>query len=134
MYYEAADDCKGAVLKTAARLEGSYALGVICADCPGKVFAVKEASPLILGVGVGENFFASDVTALISHTKNIIYLDDGEFAELSTDNIIVYDNSGKQISKPVAHVVWDIEAAEKGGYEHFMLKEIMEQPWALKAL
>jgi glucosamine--fructose-6-phosphate aminotransferase (isomerizing) len=133
MYYEAYGDCKTAVLKTAARLEGSYALGVICSDSPGKVFAVKEASPLILGLGVGENFFASDVTALISYTKNVIYLDDGEFAELTTDDITVFDGSGKQIPKSVTHIVWDIEAAEKGGYEHFMLKEIMEQPRALKA-
>jgi glucosamine--fructose-6-phosphate aminotransferase (isomerizing) len=74
MYYEAADDCKVAVLKTAARLEGSYALGVICADCPGKVFAVKEASPLILGVGVGENFFASVLRPLYHTLRIIIYL------------------------------------------------------------
>ena len=133
MYYEAYDDCKTAVLRTAARLEGSYALGVICLDCPGRVFAVKDAAPLILGLGVGENFFASDVTALIAHTKNVIYLDDGEFAELTTDSITVFDGAGRQINKPVTHIVWDIEAAEKGGYEHFMLKEIMEQPRALKA-
>ncbi len=87
----------------------------------------------MLGVGVGENFFASDVTALVAHTKNVIYLEDGEFAEVSAEKITVYDFAGKEIEKPVSRVVWDIEAAEKGGYEHFMLKEIMEQPRALKA-
>ncbi|MBQ7737232.1 MAG: glutamine--fructose-6-phosphate transaminase (isomerizing) [Oscillospiraceae bacterium] len=131
MYYRG--DLKAAVMHTAARLEGSYALGVLCADQPGKLCAIKMASPLILGVGVGENFFASDVTALVSHTKNVIYLEDGEFAELTPENITVYDCTGKPVSHSVSRVVWDVEAAEKGGYDHFMLKEIMEQPRALKA-
>ncbi len=133
LYFKATGDCKLAVMKAASRLEGSYALGVICAERPGRVYAVKEASPLILGVGIGENFFASDVTALIAHTKNIIYLDDGEFAEITPDRITVYDCAGTPKKKPIFRVAWDIEAAEKGGYEHFMLKEIMEQPRALKA-
>ena len=126
-------DLKAAVMKTVARLNGSYALGVLCADAPGELIAVKSASPLILGVGVGENFFASDVTALVSHTRNVIYLEDGEFASLTPEGITVYDCTGKPIEKTVSRVVWDVEAAEKGGYEHFMLKEIMEQPRALKA-
>jgi len=126
-------DLKTAVMKTAARLEGSYALGVMCSDCPGRIFAVKVSSPLILGVGVGENFFASDVTALVSHTKNVIYLEDGEFAELTPEKITVFDCTGEPTTKNINRVVWDVEAAEKGGYEHFMLKEIMEQPRALKA-
>ena len=130
-YYKG--DLKAAVMKTVARLNGSYALGVLCADHPGELIAVKSASPLILGVGVGENFFASDVTALVSHTRNVIYLEDGEFASLTPESITVYDCTGKPIEKTVSRVVWDVEAAEKGGYEHFMLKEIMEQPRALKA-
>ena len=130
-YYKG--DLKAAVMKTVARLNGSYALGVLCADHPGELIAVKSASPLILGVGVGENFFASDVTALVSHTRNVIYLEDGEFASLTPEGITVYDCTGKPIEKTVSRVVWDVEAAEKGGYEHFMLKEIMEQPRALKA-
>jgi glucosamine--fructose-6-phosphate aminotransferase (isomerizing) len=120
-------------MKTVARLEGSYALGVRCADRPGTLFAVREASPLILGVGVGENYFASDVTALVSYTKNAVYLDDGEFAELTPEGITVYDCSGRRIEKPISRITWDVEAAEKGGYEHFMLKEIMEQPAAVRA-
>ena len=130
-YYKG--DAKRAVLKTAARLEGSYALGVVCSDFPDRLFAAKLASPLILGVGAGERFFASDVTALVSHTKNVIYMEDGEFAELSPDSIEVFDCTGRTVQKSISRVVWDVEAAEKGGYEHFMLKEIMEQPRALKA-
>ena len=131
MYYNG--DFKEAVMKATSRLEGSYALGVLCADCPGRIMAVREASPLILGVGVGENFFASDVTALVACTRNAVYLDDGEFAELTPESITVFDCTGAVIRKPVNRITWSIEAAEKGGYEHFMLKEIMEQPRAVKA-
>ena len=130
-YYDG--DIKAAVMKTAARLEGSYALGILCADAPNTLFAVRQASPLILGIGVGENYFASDVTALVAHTKNVIYLEDGEIAMLTPRSIAVFDCTGKQIQKPINRVTWSVEAAEKGGYEHFMLKEIMEQPAAVKA-
>ena len=131
MYYHG--DFKEAVMRATSRLTGSYALGVLCADCPGKIMAVREASPLILGIGIGENFFASDVTALVAYTRNALYLDDGEFAELTSESITVYDCTGAVIHKPVSRITWSIEAAEKGGYEHFMLKEIMEQPRAVKA-
>jgi glucosamine--fructose-6-phosphate aminotransferase (isomerizing) len=131
LYYNG--NLKRAVMKTVARLEGSYALGIVCNENPGELIAVKNASPLILGVGAGENFFASDVTALIGHTRTVIYLEDGEFASLTPDNITLYDCSGKEISRKPSRVMWNTEAAEKGGYEHFMLKEIMEQPKALKA-
>ena len=129
MYYDG--DAKKAVMKTASRLEGSYSLGVICRD--GRLFAMREQSPLILGLGVGENYFASDVAALVPHTKNVIYLDDGEFAELTPETMTVYDVRGRAVDKPVSRVTWDVEAAEKGGYEHFMLKEIMEQPACFSA-
>ena len=129
-YYDG--DLKRTVMRTASRLEGSYVLGVLCAAESGRLFCVKEAGPLILGLGVGENYFASDVTALVSRTKNVIYMEDGEFAELTPEQITVYDRTGREITKTVSHVVWDIEAAEKGGYEHFMMKEIMEQPRAVK--
>ena len=129
-YYDG--ELKSAVMRTAARLEGSYVLGVVCAREPGKLFCVKEAGPLIIGLGVGENFFASDVTALVSRTKNVIYMDDGEMAELTPERVTVYDRTGRETAKSVSHVVWDIEAAEKGGYEHFMMKEIMEQPRAVR--
>ena len=126
-------DFQQAVMKAANRLQGSYALGIICADEPGRVFVVREASPLILGVGIGENFFASDVTAMVAYTRNAIYLEDGEFAELTADAIRVFDCAGREIPKQISRITWDIQAAEKGGYDHFMLKEIMEQPRAAKA-
>ncbi|MBQ8835521.1 MAG: glutamine--fructose-6-phosphate transaminase (isomerizing) [Oscillospiraceae bacterium] len=131
MYYKG--NLKQAVMRTSARLQGSYALGIVCADEPGKIFAVREASPLILGIGIGENYFASDVTALVAYTRNAIYLEDGEFAELTPDGIQVYDCAGRPIQKKISRITWDIQAAEKGGYDHFMLKEIMEQPRAVKA-
>ena len=131
MYYTG--DLKKAVVKTSARLQGSYALGVVCTDEPEKVYVAKEASPLILGVGVGENYFASDVTALVSYTRNAIYMDDGEFAEITPDSITVFNPAGQPIEKKISRITWDIQSAEKGGYEHFMLKEIIEQPRAVKA-
>lgn len=130
-YYQG--DFQQAVMKAANRLQGSYALGIICADDPGRVFVVREASPLILGVGIGENFFASDVTAMVAYTRNVIYLEDGEFAELTADAIRVFDCAGREVLKQISRITWDIQAAEKGGYDHFILKEIMEQPRAAKA-
>ncbi|MEE1043307.1 MAG: glutamine--fructose-6-phosphate transaminase (isomerizing) [Clostridia bacterium] len=131
MYYDG--DFKMAVMKASERLQGSYALGILCADYPEKVFVVRESSPLILGVGKGSNYFASDVTALVAHTRNIIYLEDGEFAEISADNIQVFDCAGRPVQKNINRINWDIQAAEKGGYDHFMLKEIMEQPRAVES-
>ena len=131
MYYTG--DLKKAVIKTSSRLQGSYALGVVCTDEPEKVYVAREASPLILGVGVGENYFASDVTALVSYTRNAIYMDDGEFAEITPDSITVFNPAGQPTHKKISRITWDIQSAEKGGYEHFMLKEIIEQPRAVKA-
>ena len=126
-------DLKRAVMMAAARLQGSYALGIVCTKEPEKIYVVREASPLILGVGIGENFFASDVTALVANTRNAIYLDDGEFAEIRKDAIQVYDPAGRAVKKAITRITWDVKAAEKGGYEHFMLKEIIEQPGAVEA-
>ncbi len=126
-------DVKAAVMKTVARLHGSYAVGVVCADKPRSVFAAREASPLILGVGSGEQYLASDVTALVPYTRNVVYLDDGEFAELTADGITVFDRAGHPTAKPIRHIEWDVQAAEKGGFEHFMLKEMFEQPEAVRA-
>lgn len=133
MYYTGDGNLKDTVMKTLGRLEGSYAIGILCADCPEQMFLARNGCPLIIGVGAGENFFASDVTALVSHTKNVVYLDDGELAEVRADGYTFFDCTGKPVHKPVSRVAWDIEAAEKGGYEHFMLKEIMEQPRAIKS-
>ncbi|MBE6892706.1 MAG: glutamine--fructose-6-phosphate transaminase (isomerizing) [Ruminococcaceae bacterium] len=131
MYYSG--NLKNAVIKASSRLRGSYALGVVCTDEPEKLYAAREASPLILGVGIGENYFASDVTALVPYTRNAIYLDDGEFAEITPDLITVFDPAGRSVNKKISRITWDVQAAEKGGYEHFMLKEIIEQPGAIKA-
>ena len=124
---------KMALMKTIAKLEGSYAIGVIAADHPGTIFCARLSSPLIIGLGLEENYFASDITALVSNTKDVIDMDDGEVAELTPEGVKVYDHSGREINKAVRHITWDIASAEKSGYEHFMMKEIMEQPQALKA-
>ena len=131
MYYEG--DLKKAVLKTISRLEGAYALGILCSEEGGRIVAARQSAPLIVGVGIGENYFASDVTALVAHTKNVIYMEDGEIADITPENITIYDTTGKVLEKTVTRIAWDIAAAEKGGYKHFMLKEIMEQPHAIKS-
>ena len=130
-YYDG--DFKAAVMRATARLEGSYALGIICADCPDSLYAVRNMSPLNIGVGIGENYFASDVTAFIAHTKNVIRMEDGQLAEIKPGSITLYDSLGREVAPVYTRITWDAEAAEKGGYSHFMLKEIMEQPRALEA-
>ncbi len=131
MYYNG--DLKQTICRASARLRGSYALGILCTEAPDTLFVLREASPLILGLGAGENFFASDVTALVAHTRNAIYLEDGELARLTPDGVQVYDCTGRAIEKKISRITWDVQAAEKGGFDHFMLKEIMEQPRAVKA-
>ena len=121
-----------AVVKTLARIQGAYALGILCADCPDRLIAVRKDSPLILGFGQGAHYLASDVTALIKYTREVCYLDDGEIAELTADHLWVYDPYLRPVEKKHHHVDWEVSAAEKGGYEHFMIKEIMEQPEAIR--
>ncbi|MGM9631778.1 MAG: glutamine--fructose-6-phosphate transaminase (isomerizing) [Eubacteriales bacterium] len=130
MYFDG--DLKDAFLKTVARLHGSWALGVISNEDESRVFVARENSPLIIGIGEGENYFASDITALIHHTRNVIYLDDGDFAEITPESVSIFDKGGNALEKEIRRVSWDIHSAEKGGYEHFMLKEIMEQPRAVR--
>ena len=129
-FYEG--DLLAAVGKVLHRIEGTYALGIICADEPDKLIAVRKDSPLILGLGDGFQFMASDVTAIIKHTRDVIYMEDGEVAVLTRSGIRCYDQLLQPVEKEVSHVDWEIDAAEKGGYEHFMFKEIMEQPEALR--
>lgn len=121
-----------AVSKMLERIEGAYALGIVCADEPDRLIAVRKDSPLILGVGDGFQMLASDVTAIIKHTRDVCYLDDEEIAVLTLDGYQVYDRFLRDRKKTLAQVDWEISAAEKGGYEHFMFKEIMEQPKALR--
>jgi len=125
-------DILRAVGRVLHRIEGAYALGIICADEPEKLIAVRKDSPLILGLGEGFNFLASDVTAIIKHTREVIYMEDGELAVLTRDGVMCYNHLLQPVEKEVSHVDWEIDAAEKGGYEHFMFKEIMEQPEALR--
>ena len=125
-------DLMAAVREVLSRIEGAYALGILCADEPDQIIAVRKDSPLILGRGEGFNLLASDVTAVIRYTREVSYLDDGEIAVLTTDSVQVYDSYLRLTEKEICHVDWEISAAEKGGYEHFMFKEIMEQPKAIR--
>lgn len=124
-------DLLDAVAKAIAQLEGSYALGVVCADEPEHFIAVRQASPLIVGVSPDGSFVASDVTALVAHTKDIIYVEDNEIVVAGRDGVEIFDMNRQPIQKEISKVTWNVESAEKGGYAHFMLKEIMEQPKAI---
>ena len=115
-----------------SRVEGSYALGILCADTPDRIIAARKDAPLLLGCGRGENFLASDVTALLRHTRDVVYMDDGELAVITAEGIRIYDERRRPIDKEHRHIDWDVDAAEKGGYDHFMLKEIYEQPAAVR--
>ena len=121
-----------AIIKTMKELEGSYALGVIFADFPDMVFALRKESPLIVGIGDEECFIASDVTAILQYTRKYYLLDPGEIAVLSRKGAKVYDMHYQKIEKELKIADWDVSAAEKGGYPHFMIKEIHEQPTAIK--
>ncbi len=114
-----------------SKIEGAYALGIICKDDPDTLYAVRKDSPLIIGLGKGENFIASDIPAIIDKTRDIYRLNDNEIAVIKRDNVTVYNEAKEIITKNRIHIDWDITAAEKEGYEHFMLKEIMEQPKAV---
>ncbi len=124
-------DLVDTLIQVIHHLEGSYALGILSAENPDAFVAVRKDSPLIAGIGEGENFVASDVPSLLKHTRNIYYLEDNEILYLTKDAIMVYDIDHNPVQKEVHQVQWDANAAEKGGYEHFMFKEIMEQPKAL---
>lgn len=121
-----------AVMKTASKMEGSYALGIISSLEPDKIVAIRKDSPLIVGLGQNEYFIASDVPAILNHTRDIYYLDDKEIAVLKNDGVTVYSPEGEVVKKEAHHITWNANAAEKGGFEHFMLKEIHEQPKAIK--
>ena len=129
--YKATKDIFKVVIEIIHLLEGSYALGVICKDYPDRIIAARKESPLVVGIGKGENFIASDVPALLEHTRDVYYLDERELAVLYTDHVDLFNFDGEKIIKQPSHVEWDMDAATKGGYEHFMIKEIHEQPKGL---
>ena len=120
-----------AIVQAMEHLEGSYAFGIVFADCPDRVYAVRKDSPLIIGLGEGENFIASDVPAILQHTKDYYLLDEYEIAEIGAGSVTIRDLEGNPVIKERLTANWDISQAQKGGYPHFMLKEIHEQPKAL---
>ena len=121
-----------AVVKATKKLEGSYALGVVCGDEQDKLIAVRKDSPLIVGLGNGENFIASDIPAVIKYTRDVYLLDDNEFVVMDRNGVSILSANGDRIDKNIYKVTWSEDAAEKGGYDSFMLKEIHEQPKAIK--
>ena len=131
-HYNECHNMLEAVGRCLRRIEGSYALGIICSDYPNALIAARKDSPLILGYGENGNFIASDVTAVIKYTRDVVYMDDGEIAVVTSDSIDVFDSEMTPKEKEHHQVDWDVSAAEKGGYAHFMFKEIMEQPEAIR--
>ncbi len=125
-------DIVKAVQKAVSRMKGAYALGVLTEHEPDKLVAVRLSSPLIIGVGEGENFIGSDIPAILEYTRNVYILNDGEMAVLTRDGVELMTIEGNFISRELFHVDWDIVTAEKAGYDHFMLKEIHEQPKAYR--
>ncbi len=130
-YYYKGDLVK-AVQEVLERVRGSYAFAVISKSEPDKMVCVRKENPLIVGLGEGENFIASDIPAILNHTRKIYYLDENEIAIVSKEGIKFLSPAGKEVTKEVHTIEWDVDAAEKGGYEHFMIKEIHEQPKAVK--
>ncbi|MCI8812435.1 MAG: glutamine--fructose-6-phosphate transaminase (isomerizing) [Oscillibacter sp.] len=131
-HYNECHNMLEAVGRVLRRIEGSYAFGIICSDYPNALIAARKDSPLILGKGGNGNFIASDVTAIIKHTREVIYMEDGEIAVVTPDSIDVFDDELIPVGKKYHIVDWDVSAAEKGGYAHFMFKEILEQPEAIR--
>lgn len=123
-------DLLSAISRALTQLEGSFALGIICTDFPDTIVAAKKFSPLIIGVCEDANMVASDVTAVCTHTKDIIYMEDGDIALIKENEVKIYSEC-KQVERKISHITWDIAATEKGGFDHFMMKEIFEQPKAI---
>ena len=131
-HYNECHNMLEAVGRVLRRIEGSYALGIVCSDYPNALIAARKDSPLIIGYGENGNFIASDVTAIIKHTRDVVYMGDGEIAVLTADSVDVFDDEMLPLEKQHSTVDWDVSAAEKGGCAHFMFKEIMEQPEAVR--
>ena len=131
-YYDACGNFLQSIRYAMGHLEGSYALAIMCADHPERIVAVKKDSPLIFGFGEGEHFVASDATAILKYTQEVAYLEDGEMVVSDSRNVIFYDAHGDVLEKKRDIITWQLEDAERGGYDHFMLKEIFEQPKAIR--
>ena len=131
LYEQGAQELVQCVRDALPRIRGSYAFGVVCQDEPDLIVAARKDNPLVIGLGEDENMIASDVTAIIGRTRRYMILDDNEVAAVRPDSVTVYNAFGEIVEKQIQEVTWDLSAAEKGGYEHFMFKEIMEQPRAV---
>ncbi len=131
-YYKKGMDFFDAVFTVVDKIEGAYALGILCRDYPDTMIAVRKGAPLIIGLGEGENFIASDIPAILHHTRQIYFLEENEIAVLKDDSVKIFGKDKIEVHKDVFHVTWDISAAEKDGYDHFMIKEINEQPKIVK--
>lgn len=131
--YNYKGDLLKAVMNTMNDVEGSYALGVICSEYPDRFIAARKDSPLIVGLGEKENFIASDIPAILEYTRDIYILEDKEVVSITANGAEIFNLLGERVDRDVFHVDWDITSAEKGGYEHFMMKEICEEPSAIKA-
>ena len=131
-YLQNGGNIMAAVYTVLDRIEGAYALGILCKDLPDSFIAARKDAPLLLGYGENCKFIASDVTAIIKHPRDVSYMEDGEVAVVSAGEIKVYDALGQPVEKEHSFIDWDVSAAEKGGYAHFMFKEIMEQPDAVR--
>jgi glutamine---fructose-6-phosphate transaminase (isomerizing) len=129
-YYEG--DLVKAVLRSLADIEGSYALGVISKDSPDEFVAARKDSPLVVGLGEGENFIASDIPAILEYTRKIYILEDKEAVLINKNEVKVFNLLGDEVQKEIFHVTWDAQSAEKGGYEHFMMKEMCEEPKVIR--
>ena len=131
-YYRKKSNLTDAVYAVLNRIKGAYAMGILCSDFPGQIIAARKDAPLLIGYGKEENYIASDVTALLAHTRTVTYMEDNEIAVLTADQVQIFDRDGFLLEKEKQKIEWDVSAAEKGGYKHFMLKEIMEQPEAVR--
>jgi len=131
--YNYKGDLLKAVMNTMNDVEGAYALGVICSEYPDRLIAARKDSPLIVGLGENENFIASDIPAILEYTRDIYILEDKEVVCITAEGAEIYNLLGERVTRDVFHVDWDVSSAEKGGYEHFMMKEICEEPGAIKA-
>ncbi len=131
--YNYKGDLLKAVMNTLNDVEGAYALGVICTDYPDRFIAARKDSPLIVGIGKNENFIASDIPAILEYTRDIYILEDKEIVSITADKAEIYNLLGEKVNREVFHVDWDVSSAEKGGYEHFMMKEMCEEPAVVKA-
>ncbi|MEG2669002.1 MAG: glutamine--fructose-6-phosphate transaminase (isomerizing) [Oscillospiraceae bacterium] len=124
-------DMLDTIIKVTQKIVGTYAIAILCADSPNEVFVVRNESPLIVGLGNGENFVSSDIPAILEHTRDVYFLENNEIGIINKDSVKIYNGKREEVSKDLFKLDWDISTTENGGYEHFMFKEIMEQPNAI---